>query len=196
MVGKFEETLRRRDSKLNRPANSPCATLPHMTELALTLLVILLCLGGTALSALAFSGTWLVWIAALLAHLFGDAPALTTVMVFTALCIAAEIFEAVAGWLGIRKQGGSKLAGLASVAGGILGGVVGSALLPLIGTVLGMLGGSFALAFLVEWNRLKQHGQAAQIALGALVARVVILLLKTLMTLLMSGWLLFEMLRP
>ena len=166
-----------------------------MTEILLLILTILLCLIGILLSALAFSGTWLVLLAALITFFTIGAPGLGTVIVFAVLCIATEVIEAVAGWLGVARQGGSKLAGLAAVAGGILGSILGSMILPVIGTVLGMLAGSFALAFFVEHNRLKHREQAAKIALGALIARLIILLFKTALTLVMSLWLITGFLR-
>jgi hypothetical protein len=56
-----------------------------------------------------------------------------------------------------------------------------------------MLAGSFGLAFLVEWRRLNHHGKAAEIAIGALWARLGILFLKTAVTLGMSIWLLAKL---
>lgn len=161
-----------------------------MIDILLIILTALLCLCGCLLSALAFSGTWLVLLAAIITFFAADFPSLASLIVLTVLCIATELIEAAAGWLGIRKQGGSKLAGLAAICGGLIGGLIGSAALPVIGTFFGMLAGSFALAFAVEHNRLKHREQAAKIALGALIARLVILFFKTALTLAMSIWVL------
>jgi uncharacterized protein YqgC (DUF456 family) len=156
----------------------------------LIILTALLCGLGVLLSALAFSGTWLVLLAAVITFFAGDFPSIGTLIVFTLLCIATEIIEALAGWFGVQKRGGSKLAGLAAIARGLVGAVIGSGVFPIIGTFFGMLAGSFALAFLVEWNRLKHGGQAAGIAVGAVLARLGIICFKTLLTLGMSLWLL------
>lgn len=166
-----------------------------MIDLLLITLAALLCLLGTLLSALAFSGTWIVLLAALITFFAAGFPTIGTLIIFALLCIAAELIEAFAGWIGISKKGGSKLAGLAAIAGGLIGGILGSLAFPIIGTFLGMLAGSFALAFLVEAKRLKHHGQAAQIALGALLARLAVLLLKTALTLAMSVWLLIGLIQ-
>ena len=165
-----------------------------MVDLLIFILTTLLCGLGLLLSALAFSGTWLVLAATLIPFFTSGFPSMETLIVFVLLCIAAEVIEALASWFGIQKRGGSKLAGLAAVVGGLIGAVVGSGIFPLIGTFLGMLAGSFALAFLVEWNRLKHHGQAAGIALGAVFARLAVTLLKTALTLAMSAWLLVGLL--
>ncbi len=155
----------------------------------LLILTVVLCTIGVLLSALAFSGTWLVLLAALITFFAGGFPTLGTLIAFALICIATEIFEALASWFGIQKRGGSKLAGLAAIAGGLLGAIAGSAVLPIIGTFLGMLAGSFALAFLVENNRLKHSGRAAEIAIGAVFARLAVTLIKTGLTLAMSIWL-------
>jgi len=60
---------------------------------------------------------------------------------------------------------------------------------PLLGSLLGMLAGSFLLAYLVERRRLEK-GDAAHIALGAVVSRILILLLKVVTTLVMVVFLL------
>lgn len=161
-----------------------------MIDALLFTLAALLCATGVLISALSFSGTWLVLAAALITFFAGGFPSIGTLVVFTLLCIGTEIAEAAAGYFGVQKKGGSKLAGLAALAGGLIGAIIGSAVFPIIGTFFGMLSGSFALAFLVEWNRLKHHGQAAEIAVGAVFARLIIILLKTALTLAMGLWLL------
>ena len=164
-------------------------------HILLIILTALLCGIGVLISALTFSGTWLVLAAALITFFAMGVPTLGTLIVFTLLCIAAEVIEALAAWFGVQKRGGSKLAGLAALVGGLLGAVIGSGILPIIGTFLGMLAGSFALAFLVEWNRLKHHEQAARIAWGTVWARLGVLFLKTLLALGMSLWLISAILR-
>jgi len=161
-----------------------------MTETLLLILTILLCLIGLLLSTLTFSGTWMVLLAALITKLTVGFPTLGTLAVCALLCIAAEVLEALAGFLGVQKRGGSKLAGLAALIGGLVGAGIGTGIFPILGTLTGMILGSFALAFLVEWNRLKHHGQAAHIAWGTVWARLSVLFLKTALTLGMSLWLL------
>jgi uncharacterized protein len=165
-----------------------------MIEGLLFTLSLLLCLIALGLSALAFSGTWLVLLAALITFFATDVPGVGTLIAFALLCIFSEIAETIAGSIGVQKRGGSKWAGLAALVGGLIGAVIGTPIIPVLGTFLGMLLGSFVLAFLVEWKRLKHHEQAASIAWGAIWARLIILLLKTALTLGMSLWLLIGLL--
>jgi uncharacterized protein YqgC (DUF456 family) len=150
------------------------------------LAVLLLCLGGLILSALTFSGTWLVFAATLLAAwLYAPGfPGLVTIIIFLLLCVGLEVAEALAGAWGVQKRGGSKLAGLAALLGGIIGLLLGS-LLPvfILGPLLGLFAGSFGLAYLVERSRSKQHQAALHIATGAILARLAMLVVKVTVTL-------------
>jgi len=152
----------------------------------------LLCVVGLGLSCLAISGTWLVVAAAILAALVRDDPfpGIWTIVIFAAISAAVELAEALAGGWGVRKRGGSGLATFVGVVGGLLGLIVGSFIpVPVVGSLLGMIVVSFALVFAVESLRLKQAGQAANIAWGTVIARVVVSLLKILVTLGLSAWL-------
>ncbi|MDD3275561.1 MAG: DUF456 domain-containing protein [Kiritimatiellales bacterium] len=161
-----------------------------MLHILLVSLTSLLCLTGLFLSMLTFSGTWMVLLAALITKFLIGFPSIGTLVVFAVLCIATEGFEALAGFLGVQKRGGSKLAGVAALIGGLVGATVGTGIFPILGTFAGMIIGSFGAAFLVEWNRLKRHGDAAHIAWGTVWARLAVLFLKTALTLGMSIWLL------
>lgn len=154
-------------------------------SLAGYLAVALLCAAGVIVSALTFSGTWLVLLATLLAAWLSgpEFPGWITVAVFALLCAAIEVVEVLAGLWGVQKRGGSKLAGFAALAGGLLGMFVGSFIpVPVLGTLAGMFAGSFGLAYYVERRRLS-HDQAAHIATGAVLARIAVLLLKVTATL-------------
>jgi len=151
-----------------------------------------LCLVGLFLSCLSISGTWLVVGATIIASFVSGAefPGLGTVLLFIYFAVLVEVAENVAGYWGVRKRGGSGLAGLAALAGGLLGALVGSVIpIPLVGTLLGMLAGSFGAVYAVERHRLSAHDSAAHIAWGAVLSRMLIVLLKVVVTLGLSIWL-------
>lgn len=152
--------------------------------------VILLGLAGVLISCLGFSGTWLLAAAAAIAvPLSGPAfPDWRLVIVFVAMAAAVDGIEWFASHWGVRRRGGSRLAGLAAMGGGLLGLVLGSFVLPIVGSLLGMMAGSFALAYLVERRRMQAAG-AAHIATGAVIACVLVLLLKVVVSLAMAAWL-------
>lgn len=152
-------------------------------------LAALLCLAGFFLSCLSLSGTWLVLAAAGLISWarWPGFPHIAALILLAALCVGVEVAEALAASWGVQRRGGSKAAGWAAMLGGFLGMVMGGVLIPIpiIGSLAGMLMGSFGLAFLAEHARMKKAEHAAHIATGAVLARLAVILLKVGVTLLM-----------
>jgi len=154
--------------------------------------LMVLCLVALALSCFSISGTWVVSVCALAMEFLAPEsyPGWSTLITFIAVSAAVEGMEALAGTWGVRKRGGSGWAGFAALAGGILGLIWGTAIpVPLLGSLLGMMAGSFGCVYLVERYRLKHSGQAAHIAWGSVTARVLMIMIKVLTTLLMTVWL-------
>ena len=78
------------------------------------------------------------------------------------------------------RRGGSSAAGWAALGGGLAGMILGGLLpVPLLGSLVGMLVGSYLCAYAVEKRRLRQSAPAARIARGAVWARLAVLFLKT-----------------
>jgi uncharacterized protein YqgC (DUF456 family) len=153
------------------------------------LLAGLLCLLGFVLSCLSLSGTWLVLAASgLVAWLrWPGFPGLGTLAVFLLLCIGVEAAEALAAAWGVQKRGGSRAAGWAALGGGFAGMLLGTAIpVPVIGSLIGMLAGSFACAYAVEHARMKKADHAAHVATGAVIARLGIIFIKIAVVLIMT----------
>ena len=154
----------------------------------------LLCAGGLLLSALSVSGTWLVLAAAgLAAALTGpDAfPAWPVLAGMAAVCAAVDVIEWFAAAWGVRRRGGSRAAGWMALLGSLGGMLLGSALIPvpLVGGLIGMMAGSFALVYWTEKRRLQRIDHAAHIATGAVLAGMSMLLLKVAATAGLILWL-------
>ncbi len=164
---------------------------------ALYVLLFAICLAGLVASGLTFSGTWFVVVAAALAAWLREAPfpGWGTLLLFVALSALTEVFEFFSSAWGVDRRGGSKAAGFASMAGGILGLFVGQVLIPLpvVGAFAGMMIGSFGLAYYVEYRRLKVREHAAHIAMGAVAARVLVIFVKMGATLGMTLYLFLRM---
>ena len=159
---------------------------------AVFVLAVLMCMAGLLLSCMSLSGMWLVVVATVLIALTYDAPfpGILTIIIFVLISGLTEIVEFFAGLYGVIKFGGSKQAGFASLAGGILGLFVGTFIpVPIIGSLIGMLVGSFVLAYIVERNNMKKAGDAATIAAGAVIARLMMIFVKTFVTLGMASYL-------
>ena len=87
---------------------------------AIFVLAVILCLAGVVLSCVSLSGTWLVVAATTLIVLVTEAdfPTVWTIVIFAVISGLTEVAEFLAGAYGVTKLGGSKLAGVAAVAGG------------------------------------------------------------------------------
>jgi uncharacterized protein YqgC (DUF456 family) len=158
----------------------------------------LLCTAAMLLSCVTLSGTWLVLLAAILALLLPEKafPGIWTIACFALIAAGVEATEAVAGAWGVRKRGGSKLAGVLAVVGGLIGLVLGSFIPVLIlGNLIGMITVSFVLVYVVEKKRLQKSGEAANVAWGTVLGRVFVLLLKVIATLGMITYLWYGLLR-
>jgi len=176
-------------------------TVSHSMAVAGTslgvLAIVLLCIVAVLLSCVSISGTWVVLGAAIVAMLMRGAssfPGWPTLIVFLVLSIAIEVIEAAGASWGVTRRGGSKLAGFAAFAGGMVGLFAGALIpIPIVGPLIGMLAVSFAAVFLVEYRRLQRVEPAAHIARGAVLMRVLIICLKVAVTLGMSAVLLIGM---
>lgn len=152
--------------------------------------VIGLCGLGILLSCFSLSGTWLIALAALIcAWGFHESwPWLWIFLLFVAISTVVEVLEAVAASWGVKRRGGSFRGGLAAIVGGLLGFALGAWIpIPVIGSLAGMLAGTFILVFLVERQRLRGAEGASDIAAGALTARVLALLMKVIASVGMSA---------
>ncbi|OVE75734.1 hypothetical protein BVX97_03565 [bacterium E08(2017)] len=138
------------------------------------------------MSCITLSGTWLILLASILLafSLQSPFPGWWTMGIFLFVCIAVEAIEFVASYFGITKRGGSKTAGIMAAIGGFAGMTLGSLVLPIIGTLIGMLIGSFALAYLVERHKIKKsNDEAVGVAMGAVLAKLAVIILKVAATL-------------
>ena len=155
--------------------------------------VAIVCLFSLFVSLLAFSGCWLILLAGIGIRLLTGEPGWLTLGTFAVISIAGELFEGISSFHGVKKRGGSGWAGFAGFIGAILGGIAGSAVLPLVGTLVGLLLGTFVAVFLVEYQRLQHSGQAHHIAMGAFISRLAVLGIKTASAFVMSIWLLWSL---
>jgi uncharacterized protein len=154
----------------------------------------LLCLGGLLLSALSISGTWLVGTAALIAAALAGPdqfPGWMALLGMFAVCVAVDFIEWFAASWGVRRRGGSAAAGWMALLGSVGGMVLGSLWIPipLVGGLIGMMAGSFALVYWTEKRRLQKTEPAAHIATGAVLAGMSMLLLKVVATAGLILWL-------
>jgi uncharacterized protein len=147
-----------------------------------------MCLTGIALSMVTVSGTWLVLLAGLLFKVSNVSlnPSWTVLIVLAVMAILVEVFEALAGYFGVVKKGGSKFAGVVAGFTSFIGGIIGTIFIPIyiLGSLIGLFIGGFLGAYVVEYY-IKHNIKATNIAMGTVFARVFMMVLKVIVTILM-----------
>ena len=147
----------------------------------------LIMLAGVVVIPLGIPGQFIVAGAALIFSLstgWHRLPWWSVLILFGLACLA-EIIEGIAGFLGAKQAKGSIWSSFGALGGGIVGAIVGSGFLPLIGTLVGALVGTFGGAYLVEYYRTQSHEGSGQVAKGALIGRIVGSVSKVLISLVM-----------
>lgn len=143
-------------------------------NVALFLLVFLLvcCVGATAIG---LPGNYGMMLLILLFGCVTDFAYLAPVPVAVLLLLLAvgEVIEFVAGFIGLRKEKLGFGTQLLVVGGGILGGIIGSGVLPLAGSLAGVVLGVFCAAYALVYRRLRDGGEAKRIALKAALAQMI-----------------------
>lgn len=107
--------------------------------------------------------------------------------------IVSEIFDFLAGVLGAKKEKASKRAILAAFIGTVAGGIGGTAILPVIGSIGGALLGAFVGAALAEYTKIKDKEQAKRVAIGVLKGQIMGMVIKTTTAIGMVITLLYQM---
>lgn len=140
------------------------------------LLVNTLFLVATVMSGFQFPGNWLMVTAVGGFFLWGGEPGLFSIETLVALAIIAilaEIIEFTAGAAGTRMSGGSRKGALWAIAGSLVGGVLGTFLLPIpiAGSVFGACGGAFLGALFGERREGKNMRDSLRSGGGAAIGR-------------------------
>ncbi len=147
-----------------------------MSGTPLLIIALILMLLGTAASILpVIPGPALVWAIGVIYAALTNFERVTPLA--TAAMTALMILGSTAGWwmqaLGMKAQGGSWVA----VLGGLIGGLAGTILIPipLLGTLAGVIGGTLV----AELLRIGEAGQAIRSSRAALKAYLLTLLTET-----------------
>jgi len=137
-------------------------------------LLLLSLAAGFILIPLGLPGTFLIVAAALLYGVATGFAEITlgTVLALLAAALLAEGAEALAGILGAKRYGSGNWAVAASMAGGVLGAVLGAPVLFGLGAIPGALAGAFAAAVLVEKAGGRTMGEALRSGWGTFIGRL------------------------
>jgi uncharacterized protein YqgC (DUF456 family) len=140
----------------------------------------LVALAGIVLTVFGIGGTFLVLLGAILYDLISWSWAipLTKLGIMLGLAVLGEFLEWAITALGSKAKGVSRLGALGTIIGGIIGGILLSPWLFLIGTFTGVLLGAMIGAFLLELIHTQSAGKALTAAKAALLGRALVSLSK------------------
>ena len=148
-------------------------------ELLITITLAILNLLALFLIALGLPGTWLmVALTGAAAWLKWDAEApfisKWTLVAMASLAVVGELLEFVAGAAGSKKAGGTWRGAVGAVVLGLVGGILGTFLIPvpLVGSLLGAAAGAFVGASVGEISGGKSLEPALAVGRGAFTGRL------------------------
>lgn len=114
-------------------------------------------------------------------------------VIVCSIFILGEIIEFMAGLLGAKKEKASKRAMLAPFIGTIIGGIWGTAILPIIGSLIGALLGAFISTALAEYSKTKDITQAKRVAKSVVKGQILGILFKVIAAVSMAILLVYQL---
>lgn len=158
-------------------------------EIALFVILILLCITGVLLAVLQLPGTWLILAAAIGYDAYHDWARLGWKWLagLAAFAICAEVVDSLASMIAARRAGASRRAAVGALIGGFLGMLLVSVPLPIIGVVIGGLIGCFLGAVAAELTKRDDVAFGVRVGLFATLGRTVGLAFKTAAAMVIGG---------
>ena len=151
-----------------------------ITRVAAVILLDIVLLGGLIAIPLGLSGNFIILAVAVMAGLvtkFTLIP-LWVLAVMAALVVLGEVIESVLGSLMARRYGASKWGMIRAFVGGIAGAILGTPILPIVGTIIGSFIGSAAGAVLFEYVHQRQMEPSLPAGWGAILGRMLSTIIK------------------
>lgn len=134
-------------------------------------------LAGLLMVPLGLPGNWLMLLV-VAAGAVADRVGLLTLGILVGVVIVAELAEFLLVRAASGRYGGSSAAFWGAVAGGLIGAIVGAPV-PLVGSLVAGVAGTFVGAAAVSLWRTRRPGEAARVAWGAVLGRAVSAAVKT-----------------
>lgn len=102
-----------------------------------------------------------------------------TLAIMAGLALLAELLEFVVGLAWTAKKGVTRRGTFGAFAGGLVGAVLASSVMPPLGAMLGAFAGTFAGATLLEYSAEKKRDAALHAGRAAFIGRIVATGIKT-----------------
>lgn len=160
-----------------------------MIDWLLIVLLALLCLGGTVLSAIQLPGNWLILLAAVGydGYHHWQRFGVKWLVALGVLAALGETVELISSAIATKRAGASRRAGIGALVGGFAGMVLCSIPIPILGTILGGMIGCFIGALMAELTLHDDLTKGARVGLFATIGRLLGLMAKLAATMAMAG---------
>jgi uncharacterized protein YqgC (DUF456 family) len=152
-------------------------------------------LGGVFMTIMGLPGNILILLTGLLYGYYDHFENVDyAILVITfGIFIIGEIVEFISGLIGAKKEKASKRAMIATSIGTVVGGLWGTAIVPVIGLILGALVGAFAVAALAEYSKTQDIEQAKRVAKSVVKGQIIGILIKAISAVSMAIILIYQL---
>lgn len=156
---------------------------------------ILAILAGVIMTIIGLPGNLIILLTGLLYGYYDhfDKMDYAILVIVLGIFIIAEIIEFVAGVVGAKKEKASKRAMFATFIGTIVGGIWGTAILPVLGSLLGALCGAFIATAVAEYSKTKDLDQAKRVGKSVLKGQIIAIIIKSTAAVSMAIILLYQL---
>lgn len=156
---------------------------------------ILSVLGGVIMAIIGLPGNILILLMGLAYGYFDHFESMdyAILVIVFGVYIIGEVVDFVAGLIGAKKEKASKRAMFATFIGTMLGGIWGTAILPIIGSIIGALVGAFAVTALAEYSKAKDLDQAKRVAKSVVKGQIIGMFIKVATAVSMAILLLYQL---
>ncbi|EIW19845.1 MULTISPECIES: DUF456 domain-containing protein [Pelosinus] len=151
------------------------------TGLIISILCVLFILAGVVMTIMGLPGNTLILLTGLAYGYYDhfDRMDYAVLVIVFGIFIIGEIIEFISGLIGAKKEKASKRAIFAPFIGTIVGGIGGTAVLPIIGSLLGALLGAFIVTVLAEYSKTKDLAQARKVAKSVVKGQIFGVIIKS-----------------
>lgn len=151
------------------------------TVMIANIVFILAILAGVIMTIIGMPGNLIILLAGILYGYYDhfDKMDYAVLVIVLGIFVIAEIIEFIAGLVGAKKEKASKRAMFATFIGTIIGGIWGTAILPVIGSLLGALFGAFIATALAEYSKTKDLDQAKRVGKSVLKGQIIAIVIKS-----------------
>lgn len=161
----------------------------------INILLVLLLIGGVCLTLVSLPGNFVIFTIAVVYGFYDHFTHLTYTVLGTLFVtlLVGEGVEFAAGALGAKREQASKEVIFAAFLGTVAGGIIGSAIIPILGSMAGVLGGAFLASFLAEYLKTGDRERAGRVAQSVLKGQAVGIIAKFAIAVFMVIFILYQL---